>query len=90
MSEGTSAAGPAAEGPEEPDNGEGEAVPIGKARVQFDFNPTTPKQLELKAGDTVDVLDNLSLWWVVRRADGTEGLVGFRPLSVVFFPKCAH
>jgi hypothetical protein len=60
---------------EESDTDDGEPTVVAKARVQFDFTPTTSKQLELKAGDLVDVLDNLSLWWVVRRSDGKDGLV---------------
>ena len=54
-----------------------DAAVIAKAKVVYDFKPTNHKQLELKAGDIVEVLDNLSLWWVVRRADGKEGLVSY-------------
>jgi hypothetical protein len=57
-----------------------DAVVVAKAKAVFDFRPTNLKQLELKAGDIVEVLDNLSLWWVVRRADGKEGLVSTHTL----------
>eukprot|EP00036_Acanthoecidae_sp_10tr_P008065 CAMPEP_0182922322 /NCGR_PEP_ID=MMETSP0105_2-20130417/4723_1 /TAXON_ID=81532 ORGANISM="Acanthoeca-like sp., Strain 10tr" /NCGR_SAMPLE_ID=MMETSP0105_2 /ASSEMBLY_ACC=CAM_ASM_000205 /LENGTH=229 /DNA_ID=CAMNT_0025059929 /DNA_START=20 /DNA_END=709 /DNA_ORIENTATION=- len=52
------------------------ATSLGKATVQFDFvpGPENAKRIELKAGDVVEVLDDLSLWWVVRREDGVEGL----------------
>lgn len=47
---------------------------MAKVRAKYDFDATTAKQLTIREGEVLEVIDNGALWWIVRNSENQEGL----------------
>lgn len=51
------------------------AKPVARARVLYDYDATKPKQLTIREGEILDILDESSAWWNARNSKGGQGQV---------------